>query len=340
MPSVQRSARRSFLGLTTGAAAALASSTVATSAFAQEWPSKPIRIVVPDPAGGNADSASRAIAEVVSASLKRPILIDNRPGASSIIGTEIVARAPADGYTIGLVTDSHAINQALSKMPKGNEILGGKVSYDAVRDFIPIAGVALVPLVMVVHPGVPARSVKELVAYAATRKDKGLNFGSMGAGSPWYWHMHQLHKLTGATLVDVSYKGLAPAATDLLGGQIDVMLMPLHFATQHIKTGKLIPLATLGAKRHPLLPDVPTLAEAGYPGLEITNWFMFVAPAGTPQAIIDRLSREVVAALSTPAMKEKFGLTGDPYPADAAEVAARLRRDIEAYGAVIQANAN
>lgn len=315
--------------------------TLASSpASAQEWPAKPIRIIVPYPAGGNADSATRAVSQVVSASLKQPIMVDNRPGASTIIGTEMIARAPADGYTLGLVTDSHAINQALGKLSKGSDILGAKISYDATRDFIPISGVALVPLVLVVHPSVPARSVAELVQLSATRKDKGLNFGSMGQGSPWYWHMHQLQKLTGAVLVDVSYKGLAPAATDLLGGQIDTMLMPVHYAQQYIQTGKLVPLATLGAERHPVLPDVPTLAEAGFPGLEVTNWFMFVAPAGTPQPVIDRLSREFVEALKQPAIKEKFSLTGDPYPADAAEVTARLARDIETYGAVIRANMN
>ena len=310
------------------------------AASAQEWPSKPLRIIVPYPAGGNADSAARAVSQVVAANLKQPIVVDNRPGASTIIGTEMIARAAPDGYTLGLVTDSHAINQALGKLPKGSEILGAKISYDATRDFIPISGVALVPLVLVVHPSVPARSVKELVELSNARKDKGVNFGSMGQGSPWYWHMHQLQKLTGASLVDVSYKGLAPASTDLLGGQIDTMLMPVHFAQQYIKSGKLIPLATLGAERHPILPAVPTLAEAGFPGLEVTNWFMFVAPAGTPQPVIDRLSREFVEALKLPTIKEKFSLTGDPYPADAAEVTARLARDIESYGAVIRANLN
>jgi tripartite-type tricarboxylate transporter receptor subunit TctC len=332
--------RRIFLSAA-GASLALASLAIAGSnASAQEWPTKPIRIIVPYPAGGNADSASRSLAEAVTGSLKQPLIVDNRPGASTIIGTEMVARSTADGYTIGLVTDSHAINHALGSQPKGIEVLGAKVSYDAIRDFIPICGVALVPLVLVVHPSVAARSVKELVQLSGSRKGKGLNFGSMGAGSPWYWHMHQLRKLTGAKLVDVSYKGLAPAATDLLGGQIDTMLMPVHFAQQHIKAGKLLPLATLGAKRHPILPEVPTLAEAGYPGLEITNWFMFVAPSGTPQSVIDRLSREFVAVLKTPALRDKFALTGDPYPADASEVAARLARDIESYGSVIRANIN
>ncbi len=310
----------------------------ASPCWAQEWPAKqPIRIVVPYPAGGNADSAARALAAVVSANLKQMVIVDNRPGASTIIGTEMVARAPADGYTIGLVTDSHAINQAIGKMPRASELLGAKVPYDAVRDFVPIAGVALVPLVLVVHPKVPARSVKELVQLSNTQTSKGVNFGSMGPGSPWFVHMHQLRKLTGGDFVDVPYKGLAPAASDLLGGQIQTMLMPVHFAQQYISSGKLIPLATLGANRHPLLPTVPTLAESGFPGLEVTNYFMLVAPTGTPQPIVDRLSREFNAAVKLPEMKEKFSLTGDPYPAEPSELAARLRRDIDTYGAVIQA---
>jgi len=314
--------------------AALAAATL-TPAFAQEWPARPIRIVVPYPAGGNADSAARALAEVVSASLKQTVIVDNRPGASTIIGTDAVARAPADGYTIGLVTDSHAINEAMAHLPHANEVLGAKVPYDAVKDFMPVSGVALVPLVLVVHPKVPARSVKELVRLSTT--GKGVDFGTMGPGSPWFVHLHQLRKLTGADFVDVPYKGLAPANTDLLAGQIQTMLMPVHFAQPYIKAGKLVPLATLGGKRHPLLPDVPTLAESGYPGLEITNYFMFVVPAGTPQPVVDRLTREFNAALRQPAMKEKFALTGDPYPAEPAELAARLRHDIKAYGDVLQA---
>jgi tripartite-type tricarboxylate transporter receptor subunit TctC len=196
--------------------------------------------------------------------------------------------------------------------------------------------VALVPLVMVVHPKVQARTVKELVELS--KKNRGSNFGTMGQGSPWFVHLHQLRKLTGGDFVDVPYKGLAPAAADLLAGQIDMMLMPVHYAQQYINAGKLIPLATLSGQRHPLLPNVPTLAESGFPGLVVTNYFMFVAPKGTPQAVVDRLSREVNAALRQPAMKEKFALTGDPYLADPAELSSRLRHDIDAYGEVLRAN--
>lgn len=319
---------------------AIASLAIATSStWAQEWPAKsPIRIVVPYPAGGNADTAARAVAEVVSANLKQTILVDNRPGASSVIGTEVVARAPADGYTLGVVSDSHAINQAIAKLPKANELLGAKVGYDAIRDFVPVSGLIQIPLVLVVHPSVPAKNVKELVQLSRVKDKGGVAFGSMGPGSPWFIHMHQLNKLTGGDFMDVPYKGLAPAASDLLGGQVQTMLMPVHYAQQYISSGKLVPLATLGAKRHPLLPNVPTLAESGYPGLDIANYLMFVAPAGTPQPIVDRFSREFDAALKLPGMKDKLSLSGDPYPAAPAELAARLRRDIDAYGAVIQAN--
>ncbi len=315
------------------AAAALA--LVAGPSWAQEWPAKaPVKIIVPYPAGGNADSAARAVAEAVSASLKQTIVVDNRPGASSVIGTDAVARSPADGYTVGVVSDSHAINQAIAHLPKGNELLGAKVPYDAVRDFVPVSGLIQIPLVLVVSPAVPARSVKDLVQLS---KGKGASFGSMGPGSPWFIHMHQLNKLTGGDFIDVPYKGLAPAATDLLGGQIQTMLMPVHYAQQYIKSGKLVPLATLGSQRHPLLPNVPTLAESGYPGLEISNYLMFVAPAGTPKPIVERLGREFIAALKQPGMKEKLLLSGDPYPAEPAELTTRLRRDIDTYGAVIQA---
>jgi tripartite-type tricarboxylate transporter receptor subunit TctC len=211
--------------------------------IAQEWPSKQaVRVIVPYPAGGNADSAARAIAEIVSKNINQSIIVDNRPGASSIIGTDAVAKAPADGYTIGVVSDSHAINHVMAKLPKGSDILGARVPYDALRDFAPIAGMIQVPLVLVVHPKVQARNVKELVALS-TSKGTGMNFGTMGPGSPWFLHMHQLNNLTHGTFVDVPYRGLAPAAIDLLAGQIDTMVMPVHYAQQHIRAGKLIALA-------------------------------------------------------------------------------------------------
>lgn len=329
-------ARRTLITLGASLAATATLGLASPAAWAQDWPSKqPIRIVVPYPAGGNGDSSARALAELASATLKQTLIIDNRPGASSIIGTDAVARAPADGYTLGVVSDSHAINHAMAKLPKATELLGAKVPYDAVRDFVPVSGLIQIPLVLVTHPKVAARSVKELVELSQ-KNGKGINFGTMGTGSPWFLHMHQINNLTKSVFVDVPYKGLAPASTDLLGGQIDTMVMPLHFALQHIKAGKLTPLATLGNQRHALLPDVPTLGEAGYPGLAISNYLFIVAPAGTPQPIVDRLSREFNAALRQPTMKDKLGASGDAYPAEPAELAARLKRDIDAYGAVIQ----
>jgi len=309
-------------------------------AMAQDASKQPIRIVVPYPAGGNADAAARAVAALAAPILQQTIIIDNRPGASSIIGTEIVSRARADGLTIGVVSDSHAINHAMAKLPKTASIPGVSVSYDAVRDFAPVSGLILIPLVLVVNPKVQARTVKDLVALSQGGDKTGLNFGTMGSGSPWFLHMHQLHALTHGTFVDVPYKGLAPAANDLIAGQIDMMVMPVHYALQYVKTGKLAAIATLDDTRHPLMPDVPTLAQSGYPGLSISNYLYFVAPAATPKAVIDRLSAAFIAALKQPEMKDKLAISGDPYPAEPAELAARLRRDIDAYGAIIQTTLN
>ncbi len=323
--------------LTRRALGLLAGLIIAGLAHAQAWPSRqPIRIVVPYPAGGNADSAARAVADLVSTALPQTLIVDNRPGASSIIGSDAIRRAPADGYTIGVVSDSHAINQVMGKLPKAAEILGAQVPYDAQRDFVPVAGLIRVPLVLVVHPSVPARTVKELVQWSQRPGAGGLNFGTMGTGSPWFIHMHQLQALTQGQFVDVPYKGLAPAATDLLAGQINAMVMPVHFAQQYVRTGKLVPLATLGSDRHPLMPEVPTIVESGYPGFSVANHLYFVAPAGTPATVVARLSREINAALRQPQMRDKLGASGDAYPAEPAELAQGLQRDLDAYGAVIQ----
>lgn len=317
------------------AAAFIAAAPAAT--FAQQWPAQqPIRIVVPYPAGGNADAAARALSEPLTAELNQRVIVDNRPGASSTIGTDIVSRAAPDGYTIGVVSDSHAINHVLSGMPKAGDIIGAKVSYDAVNDFIPIAGMLEVPLVLVVNPKVPVRDLKSLIEFSKKDRQDGMNFGSMGPGSPWSIHLHQLEELTGASFVDVPYKGLAPAANDLLAGQTDTMLMPVHYAQQYVKAGKLVPIVTLGAKRHPLMPDVPTLAESGFPGLAISNYLYFVAPKGTPPAIVDKLSKALIEALKQPSMKEKLGIAGDPYLATSEELSTQLKNDIDTYGAVIK----
>lgn len=310
---------------------------VPTTSSAQQWPTQqPIRVVVPYPAGGNADAAARALSEPLTAALKQRVIVDNRPGASSTIGTDIVARAAPDGYTIGVVSDSHAINHVLSAMPKAGDIIGAKVSYDAVKDFVPVAGMIEVPLVLVVNPRVEARDLKSLIEFSKKDKKGGMNFGTMGPGSPWSIHLHQLEALTGASFVDVPYKGLAPAANDLLAGQTDTMLMPVHYAQQYVNAGKLVPIVTLGAKRHPLMPNVPTLAESGFPGLAISNYLFFVAPKGTPPAVIDKLSAALIDALKQPSMKEKLSISGDPYPANSDELSARLKNDIDTYGAVIK----
>jgi len=291
--------------------AAVVITVVPAIAHAQPWPAQqPIRIVVPYPAGGNADAAARALSEPLTAELHQRIIVDNRPGASSAIGTDIVARAAPDGYTIGVVSDSHAINHVLSGLPKAGDIIGAKVSYDAVKDFIPVAGMIEVPLVLVVNPKVPARDLKSLIEFSTKERKDGMNFGTMGPGSPWSIRLHQLEALTGASFVDVPYKGLAPAANDLLAGQTDTMLMPVHYAQQYVNAGKLVPIVTLGAKRHPLMPNVPTLAESGYPSPPISNYLFFVAPKGTPPEVVDTLNRAFKTALSDPEVAQTLRSQG------------------------------
>ncbi|MBV6274282.1 tripartite tricarboxylate transporter substrate binding protein [Alcaligenaceae bacterium CGII-47] len=318
-------------------AAVAMSASLIQPALAKEWPDRqPIRIIVPYAVGGNADSAARLIGDVIAKTLKQSVIVENRPGASSIIGTNAIARAPADGYTIGVVSDSHAINQVISTLPKSGDVVGAKVPYDAVRDFAPVAGMIEVPLVLVTSTKVPANSVKELVAFS--QQGSGINFATIGPGSPWFVHMHQLNHLTQSNFISIPYGGLGSMLNDIFSGEIDALVMPVHVATQFIQARKMKALATLGSQRHPLLPNVPTLAEAGYPGLTIVNRLFFVAPAGTPQPIVDRLSEAINAALRQPGMREKLLTSGDPYLTTPTELAADLLRDIETYGAVIQAN--
>lgn len=328
MPSL----RRLVLGLFTAGL-------FAGAATAQDWPAKTqIRLINPYPPGGNGDVAARAVADIAGAKLKQVILVDNRPGASSIIGTEAVGKAPPDGYTIGLVSDSHAINQAMSNQGKAMEILGSKVPYDAVRDFTPVSGLLAVPLALVVNPAVKTRSLKEVIQLSSTRKNaEGMNFGTMGPGSSWFVQMHQLAKLTGAKFTDVPYKGMAPASTDLIAGQIEVMILPVHYVQAYEKSGKLAPVVVLSPQRHPLLPNTPSLAESGFPGQEFNNTLWLLAPAGTPPSIVERMSQEFNAALTSPGIKDRLATAGDPYPSTPPELAKKLRADIDSYGATIKA---
>jgi tripartite-type tricarboxylate transporter receptor subunit TctC len=284
--------------------AALAASPVALAtrgAFAQAaYPSQPIRIVVPFPAGGATDIMARAAAQRLTEQWKAQVVVDNRPGAGGNVGSELVAKAPPDGYTLEMGTvGTHAINASLyAKMP-----------YDHIRDFVPIVLVAAVPNVLVVHPSLPVNSVQELIAYIKANPGK-VNFASSGNGTSIHLSGELFKVLTGVQITHIPYKGSAPALTDLLGGQVQIMFDNLPPSLPHIRSGKLRALAVTTAERAPALPDLPTMQEAGVPGFESSSWFGLLAPAGTPRPIVVKINEEVARWLATPEAKEKLAAIG------------------------------
>jgi hypothetical protein len=262
-------------------------------------PSKPIKIVVPtSPAGGN-DAMARIIAQKLNERLKQPVIVENKAGANGAIGTEFVAKAAPDGYTIlfGYIA-THGINPGLSKVP-----------YDPVKDFAPIAEVAEAQGVLVVTPSLDAKSVKELIALAKAKPGK-LNYASAGNGTAPHIAGELFKQLTGTDLLHVPYKGSGPAVTDTLAGNTQLMFPSLVAATGHIKSGKLRALAVTGRKRSPLFPELPTIAEAGVAGFEVVQWYGLFAPAKTPKEIVEKLNREVVAVMKDPDTVKRFAAQG------------------------------
>src|SRR5262249_11943673 len=255
---------------------------IALSAFAQSYPSKPIRLIVPFAAGGGNDNIARLVGKHLNESLGQPLVIDNRPGAGGVLGAELAAKSAPDGYTLFLGgVGSHAVNPNLIE----------KLPYDPIRDFAPVILLAQAPLILVVHPSVPARTFAEFVAYA--RKNPGkLNFASNGNGSSAQLAAVMFDSMAGAGMVHVPYKGLAPALTDLLSGQVQLMFSSVVAILPHIKAGKLRALAVTGEKRLASLPDVPTVAESGFPGFEASSWYGILAPARTSPEIGTRLNTE------------------------------------------------
>lgn len=272
-------------------------------AAAQTYPARPVRLIVAFAPGGAADIIGRIIAAQLSEQWGEQIVVDNRGGAGGVIGTEIAARAKPDGYTLLLFSSAHTVNPSLYKLP-----------YDPVKDIMPIGRVAVAASALVAHPSVPVRSVKDLVALA--RKNPGrLDFASGGIGSFTHLATELFRMLTGIDFLIVQYKGVGPSVTDLLGGHTQASLSTLSAFVSHINAGRLRVLSTGGAKRSVILPDVPTIAEAGVPGYEANAWFGIAAPAGTPKAIVDRLSKElsiVAAAAETKKRLLDQGAEVDP----------------------------
>ena len=314
--------RRTFMAF-----AAAATFALAAAAAAAAYPDRPIRLVVPYTPGGVTDALARVLAKGLSDRLGQSVIVENRGGGGANIGADAVAKAAPDGYTLLMGSAAtHAINSSLYK----------SLPYDHIKDFAPITQVAQVPNILVVHPSVPAKDVRELIAYAKANPGK-LNFGSSGAGGTIHLSGELFKTLAGVDMLHVPYKGSAPAVSDLLGGQVQVMFD--SSVVPHVKSGRLRALAVTSSKRSTALPDVPTMAEAGLPGYESTAWFGVLAPAGTPQAILARLHDEMVAVLKDPAtqawMKQQgFDGIGDT----PAQFAAYIRKETDKWAKVVKAS--
>ncbi|WP_280187472.1 Bug family tripartite tricarboxylate transporter substrate binding protein [Delftia sp. PS-11] len=292
--------RRGLQALAAASLAALGALT-GTAALAQEqFPSKPITIIVPFAAGGTTDILARIVSQALQQELGQTVIVDNKPGAGGNIGAVAAARAPADGYTLFMGTvGTHAINAALYSKP----------GYDPIKDFSPLTRVANVPNLLVAHPSQPFKTVKEMIAYARANPGK-LNYGSSGSGSSIHLSGELFRSMTGLDMVHVPYKGSAPAITDLLGNQIAIMFDNMPSAIQHVRSGKLRPIAVTTAKRSPELPDVPTVAESGVPGYEATSWFGLWTQAKTPAPVQQRLYTAIAKVLKDPAVVKKINDQG------------------------------
>jgi tripartite-type tricarboxylate transporter receptor subunit TctC len=304
--ATRRNFQETLMGRTTLAfVLALTAAGFSTGAWAQAkgkdpvYPIKPIRFVVPFPAGGTPDIQARMLAEPLAQRLGQPVVIDNRGGAGGILGMEIAARAPADGYTIVTATvGAWAVTPHLYKL-----------QYHVLKDFAPVIQVATTPGVMVVHPSVPVKSVKDLIALAR-EKPGALNYASGGAGGFSHISAELFKYLAKVSMTDIQYKGAAPAMAGLLGGHTQVMFNTALTTLPHVKAGKLRALAATGAKRMESMPELPTVAEAGVPGYENVSWTGIAAPAGTPPAIVARLNKELAAILAQPDVRQKHEAAG------------------------------
>lgn len=323
--SYTQSRRRSLLdGGVTAAALAFGLGTVTTATAQDAYPSKPVRVVVAFTAGGTTDILARAVTQQLSEKLKQPFVIDNKPGGGGNIGTEFVVRAPPDGYTfIVNSVGPMAVNQTLYK----------NLAYDPLTDLVPVVQIADVPNVLVVNPDVPAKTLEAFIAYAKANPGK-LNYGSTGVGTSSHLSSFMLSKQTGAQTTHVPYKG-ANALTDLLGGRIDFMFATIPSVIAHIKAGKLRPLAVSSAKRSRSMPDVPTVAEKGFPGFAAGSWFGFFAPKGTPAEVIALVNRSVNDAL--PSLEAQMIREGaDPVGGTPAQFGKFTREEYEKWKVIVR----
>ncbi len=298
----------------------------ALPALAQPYPNKPVKIVVPFPAGGPTDVVTRSLADKLGAALGQPVVVENKPGAGGAIGADFVAKSPADGYTLVMATSStHSIGPYLAKLP-----------YDPEKDFTPIVWVGNATNILVVNAQLPANNVQELVALA--KKEPGrLNYATSGIGTVVHLTSELFASTAGIKLTHVPYKGVQQSVPDLISGQVAILFDNIMTAQPHIKAGKVKALGISSPKRSPLVPDVPTVAEQGLPGFESVTWFGLLGPAGTPRAVVERVNAEMNKALQSPEVLARFAQLGfEPAGGSAADFAATIQRDARKWSKVIK----
>jgi tripartite-type tricarboxylate transporter receptor subunit TctC len=316
--------RRHWIGMACGALCTVAS----PPAFAQDYPNKPVKLVVPYPPGGPTDIVARAVAQKLQERLGQPFVVDNKPGAGANLGAETVARSAPDGYTLVVATTAHAINPALF----------AKLNYSLLKDFAPISQLTSGPLVIVANPAFPANNVAELIALAKSRSG-GLNYGSSGNGQSTHLSAELFSAMAGVKMTHVPYKGSAPALTDVMAGQVDLMFDTMLSSMPHVKGGKLKALAVTSAQRSAVAPDLPTVAESGLSGYEAIAWNGLLAPAGTPKEVVARLSAELKAVLESPDIRQRFDAQGFAAAWSApAAYGAFLQAEVDKWAKVVKAS--
>jgi tripartite-type tricarboxylate transporter receptor subunit TctC len=298
----------------------------ATVAAAQSYPSRPVRIIVPFAAGGPADIYARVVGEKLQTSLGQPFVVENRPGGGAIVGTDAAAKSAPDGYTLLMMSNTHTVNESLF----------AEKPYQLMRDLTPVAPINYSDLLLVVHPSVPANTLAEFIALAKA-KPGGLNYASSGPGTPYHMAGELFKTMAGVDIVHVPYKGSAGARTDILGGQVQMMFDAITTMAPNVRAGKLKGLATSGKSRSPVLPEVPTVSEAGVPGYEAVIWLGIMAPAGTPRPIVEKLNAEITRAVNAPEMREAWSKQGAVAMSMTPDEFARfMREDIEKWARIVK----
>lgn len=318
------SRRRHWLALAAGLVCAAALPLHAQTA----WPNKPVKLVVGYAAGGATDVMARIVAVKLGEHLGQPVVVDNRAGANSNVGAELVAKAPADGYTLYVFTIANTINASLYS----------KLGYDPQKDFEPIGMIAKIPNILVVNNALPIKSVADYVRFAKESKD-GITFASSGSGSSIHLSGEMFKMQTKLNMLHVPYKGSAPAVTDLLGGQVQSMFDNTPSALPHVQGGRLRAIAITSAQRSPLLPDVPTVAESGFPGFDVQSWFALAAPVGTPKPVIERLNADLNKVLNAPEVRQRFQeLAATPAPGTPEQMRSFATAEVQRWRDVVKAS--